>query len=190
MRTDPLQNLDGLRVGVRVSLRVDTADGAADRLGLVVALDEDDITVEDRAGRVHVVGRADVRLAKLVPTVARGRNPRHAAPEVLRAMAADPRLATPPEADCWVARLSDLVDHLDDSGVTPLPGTTDTRTGAARAESRGLVNGEWAAFHLVEADSLEPLAAWAARRNARNAVLTSPLPDHVLEAVGLARLGS
>lgn len=195
MRSDPLRNLDGLRVGVRVSLRVVSTDGAADRLGLVLDLDDSTITVEDRAGRVHVIPRQDVRIAKRVPTVARGRNPLHADPTQLRSLAQDatltapdPTVTAPDEVRYWVARLCDIVDHLDDSGVTPPPGQADTATHAARGASRGLVNGEWAAFQLADADALTPLAAWAARRNARNVVLTSALPDNVLDDLKLIRL--
>lgn len=188
MRTDPLE-IPGLRIGTRVSVRVEEPDGPADRIGLVVALDGTGLTLEDRRGRTLRVPRDAVRLARLVPTVARGRNPCHAEPGLLRALAGDERLGAPAGADCWIARLCDLVDHLDDGGVTPPPGRSDTRESAACRESRGLVNGEWAAFRLVEASSLEPLAAWAARRNARNVVLTSTLPDRLLEERGLARLG-
>lgn len=188
MRTDPLQ-IPGLRIGRRVSLRVEGSDGPTDRIGLVVGLDDSGLTLEDRTGRRVRVARESVRLARLVPTVARGRNPRHAPAELLRALAADDDLGAPDGAACWIARLCDLVDHLDDSEVAPPPGRADTRETAVRGESRGLVNGEWAALRLVEADALEPLAAWAARRNARNVVLTSPLPDRALESLGLARLG-
>lgn len=187
MRTDPLQ-IPGLGVGTRVSLRVEEADGPADRIGLVVELDEAGLTLEDRTGRLVRVARDAVRLARLVPTVARGRNPRHAPPAALRALAADEQLGAPAGAACWIARLCDLVDHLDDSGVTAPRGRADTRESAASGESRGLVNGEWAAFRLAETNALEPLAAWAARRNARNVVLTSSLPDRALEGLGLARL--
>jgi hypothetical protein len=169
-------------------MRVETPEGTADRLGLVLALGPDHVVLEDRAGVRHRVERATVRLARRVPTVARGRNPRHAPPDLLRALAADAGLGAPVGAPCWIARLCDLVDHLDDTGVTPPPGHADTRGFAARDGSRGLVNGEWAAFRLVEAESLEPLAAWAARRNARNVVLTSSLPTEVLDDLGLALL--
>ncbi|MDO5499740.1 MAG: hypothetical protein Q4F67_08675 [Propionibacteriaceae bacterium] len=188
MRNDPLTHLPGVRPGVRISLRIVGPDGPTDRLGLILALSDDELTVEDRRGVRHTIPRDRVRLARLVPTVARGRNPRHAPPELLTALAHDPVLGPPAESPCWIARLCDLVDHLDDSEVTPLPGTPDTGTTAARNSSRGLVNGEWAAFRLADGGDLEALAAWAARRNARNVVATSPLADARLEALGLARL--
>lgn len=190
MRTDPLQNLPDLRIGRRVSVRIQEPDGPTDRIGVVTGLDESALTLEDRSGRVHRVARDSVRLARLVPTVARGRNPRHAAPPVLRALATAAELGAPAGSACWIARLCDLVDHLDEAGVTPLPGRENTREGAAIGASRGLVDGEWAAFRLMEADALDPLAAWAARRNARNVVVTSPLPNGVLEELGLAPLRS
>lgn len=193
MRTDPLQNLMGLRIGARVSLRSEVAGELVDRIGLVVDLDGTGLTLEDRTGREHRLTRSQIRLARLIPTVARGRNPRHAPPDLLRTMVSDPALGGPPGAaveasECWIARLCDLVDHLDDTQVTPLPDQHDTRTAAAYATSRGMVHGEWAALRLLEAAALEPLAAWAARRDARNLVLTSPLPAGVLTGFGLQRL--
>lgn len=185
MRTIPW---DKFRVGVRVSLRVTGADLPTDRVGLVVDSDDATLTLEDRSGQLHRIQRAQVTHARLVPTVARGRNPRHAPPQMLQALAADPILAAPAGATCWIARLCDVVDHLDDTGVNPLPQQQSTQQYAGREQSRGLVNGEWAALRLVEADSLNLLAAWAARRSARNVVLTSPLPPRVLRELGLALL--
>lgn len=194
MRTDPLRKLAGLRAGVRVSLRIDGPQGPTDRIGLVLALDDDVLLVEDRAGTEHEISRSSIRLARLVPTVARGRNPRHAPPEMLLAMTKDPALGLPEAEETegsparWIARLSDVVDHLDDSAVVPLPSEPGTAITAACGESRGLVNGEWAAMRLVAYADLEPLAAWAARRNARNVVLTSPVPAAELRNLGLEQL--
>lgn len=193
MRNDPPARLPGLRVGARVSLRLVSPDGPTDRVGRVLSLSDDSLAVEDRSGVRHVISRASVRFARVVPTVARGRNPRHAPPDLLVALAHDPALVDDPAADastpaCWIARLCDLVDHVDDSGVTPLPGTTDPARTAACGDSRGLVNGEWAALRLVTSAELEPLAAWAARGDARNVVLTSPLAAGELIALGLEPL--
>lgn len=193
MRNDPPARLSRLRVGVRVSLRLAGPDGPTDRIGRVLSLSDDSLAVEDRSGVCHVIPRATIRLARIVPTVARGRNPRHAPRDLLMALAHDPALAAdPPDGtrtpDCWVARLCDLVDHADDTGVTSVPGTTGRARTAASGHSRGLVNGEWAALRLVTATDLQPLAAWAARRNARNVVLTSPLAPGELTALGLQAL--
>lgn len=78
MRKDPLQNLPGFRTGVRISMRIVDHNGTSDRLGLVLEVDEDSVLLENRAGDRERIARATIRLAKLVPTVARGRNPRHA----------------------------------------------------------------------------------------------------------------
>lgn len=160
-------------------MRLEGPDGATDRIGLVLAIDADTLALEDRQLTVHRIDRSQIRLAKLVPTVARGRNPRHAPTDLLRRLAADESLE-PAGGVCWIARLCDLVDHLDDSGVHRL-----SPTSAAYADSRGLVNGEWAALSLKAAADLVPLAAWAARHNARNVVLTSPLPETDLSRLGL-----
>lgn len=191
MRTDPLSALAGVRPGLRISLRMETPDGPADRIGIILGLDDHELRLEDRAGQTHRIARASVRFARLVPTVARGRNPRHASPDMLRALAHDPGLAHDPERTpdrCWIARLCELVDHLDDTGVSTAPGEMDTRTRAARGDSRGSVHGEWAAARLMAAADLDPLAAWAARRNARNVVLTSSLDDETLRSLGLEPL--
>ncbi|WP_425309916.1 hypothetical protein AADG42_14515 [Ammonicoccus fulvus] len=188
MRKDPLQNLPGFRTGVRVSMRIVDHDGAADRLGLVLEVDDDSVVVENRAGEQERIDRSTIRLAKLVPTVARGRNPRHAPRELLEALAHDAVLGAPAGSACWIARLGEVVDHLDDAGVRPVPGQSDTRTAAGRGESRGLVNGEWAAVRLAAAEDFDALAAWAARRNARNVVVTSGLSEEALSNLGLERL--
>ena len=187
MRKEPLQNLPGFRTGVRISMRIVDHNGTSDRLGLVLEVDEDSVLLENRAGDRERIARATIRLAKLVPTVARGRNPRHAPREMLEALAHDPVLEAPTGSACWIARLGDVVDHLNDAGVRPVPGQ-DTRSAAARGASRGLVNGEWAALRLAAAEDLDALAAWAARRNARNVVVTSALSDDVLGNLGLERL--
>ncbi len=188
MRKDPLQNLPGFRTGVRISMRTVDEERASDRLGLVLEVDEDSVVIENRAGERQRIDRATIRLAKLVPTVARGRNPRHAPREMLEALAHDAELGAPAGSMCWIARLGDVVDHLDDAGVRPIPGQSDTRSAAVRGGSRGLVNGEWAAVRLAAAEDLDALAAWAARRNARNIVVTSGLSDDVLSSLGLERL--
>lgn len=188
MRKDPLQNLPGFRTGVRISMRTVDHRGASDRLGLVLEIDDDSVVLENRAGDRERIDRATIRLAKLVPVVARGRNPRHAPREMLESFAHDAELGAPAGSGCWIARLCDVVDHLDDAGVRPVPGQSDTRSAAVRGDSRGLVNGEWAAGRLAEAEDFDGLAAWAARRNARNIVVTSELPDDVLSSLGLERL--
>lgn len=182
MKPDPLHRLPHDLVGRRVSVRLQTPAGDSDRIGLVLALDAATLTLEDRAGDIHLIDRATIRLARLVPTVARGRNPRHAPADMVTALARDLALQ-PFDGPCWIARLCDLVDHLDDSGVR-----RDSASTATRGESRGLVNGEWSAFRLASATDLRPLAAWAARHNARNVVLTSRLPASTLAELGLQQL--
>lgn len=182
MRNDPLDALPADLVGCRIALRVALHDGITDRVGLVLAIDAAQLTLEQRAGIVATVERSDIRYARVIPTVPRGRNPRHAPVDHLTALAHDPSLSAFP-GPCWIARLSDLVDHLDDAGVRRLTPTT-----AARGDSRGLVNGEWSAVRLAAPADLPPLAAWAARHNARNLVLTSALPHEALTELGLERL--
>lgn len=181
MRSDPLRDLPDDLVGRRVSVRLEVPGGLTDRIGLVVAVDQAHLTLEDRTGGVQAIARRTIRSARVVPTVARGRNPHRASADLITALARDPVLQ-PAEGPYWVARLCDLVDHLDDSGVRRLTATT-----ATCGSSRGLVNGEWAALQLADAADLRPLAAWAARRNARNVVLTSALPEETLTAMGLRK---
>lgn len=182
MRTDPLNDLPEDLPGRRVSLRLESADGLTDRIGLVLSVDAATLTLQDRTGVIHPIARGAIRWARAVPTVPRGRNPRHAPAAVVTALARDPVLE-PFGGPCWMARLCDLVDHLDDSGVRRLTATT-----ATRGDSRGLVNGEWSALRLATATDLRPLAAWAARHNARNVVLTSRLPDAELTGLGLQQV--
>lgn len=181
VRHDPLDRLEGVRPGVRLSLRLQSSQGLTDLIGLVEQLTDDEVLITDRHGVRHRVPRSDLRFARLIPTVPRGRNPLAFDPAGLRALAYHDWLAG--RGDCWVARLADLVDHLDDSAVTPV-----ARDRGTSRESRGLVNGEWAAIRLADAADLEPLAAWAARRNARNLVLTSDLADPTLGELGLTRV--
>ena len=182
MSTDPLTALPPALVGRRLSLRLALPEGPTDRIGLVLALDATTLTLERRNGAVEQVPREQIRLARVIPTVPRGRNPLHAPEEFLRALAHDPGLESFP-GPCWVARLGDLVDHVDDAGVR-----RPTATTAVRGESRGMLNGEWSALRLAAADDLRPLAAWAARRDARNVVLTSGLSDDDLLRLGLVPL--
>lgn len=184
MRNDPLQALPANLAGRRLSMRVALPDGPADRIGLVLAVDAERLTLERRTGAVETIERSRIHLARLVPTVPRGRNPRHAPADQLSDLAHDPSLDAFP-GPCWIARLCDLVDHVDDSGVRRL-----TPTSAARGDSRGLVNGEWSAVRLAASADLVPLAAWAARRDARNLVLTSGLAHDVLTSLGLDELPS
>lgn len=179
MRNDPLSALPVDLVGRRVSLRVALPGGPAGRMGLVLAVTPTTLTMEHRTGTVQTVERASIQYARVIPTVPRGRNPRHAPADQLTALANGPGLDAFP-GRYWIARLCDLVDHLDDSDVHPLASTT-----AARGDSRGLVNGEWSAMRLAARSDLAPLAAWAARRNARNVVLTSGLSDETLVSLGL-----
>jgi hypothetical protein len=169
-------------VGRRVSVRVAIPDGLADRIGLVLGVDALRLTLEHRTGTILTIERSGIQHARVVPTVPRGRNPRHAPADQLTALAHDPFLDAFP-GPCWIARLGDLVDHLDDSGVRRL-----TPTRATRGDSRGLVNGEWSAVRLAAPADLVPLAAWAGRRDARNLVLTSGLPHDVLTGLGLERM--
>lgn len=182
MRNDPLSALPVDLVGRRIAVRVALPDGLADRIGVVLAVDPLGLSLERRTGAVETVERSLVRHARVIPTVPRGRNPRHAPPRQLTALAHDPSLDAFP-GSCWIARLGDLVDHLDDSDVRQLTPTT-----AARADSRALVNGEWSAVRLAAPADLVPLAAWAARRDARNVVLTSRLSPDVLAHLGLEPL--
>jgi hypothetical protein len=182
MRNDPLAALPRDLVGRRLSLRVAFPDGTADRIGLVVAQDPTTVALEQRSGAVQVIERSLIQHARIAPTVPRGRNPRHAPADLLTALAHDPSLEAFP-GPYWIARLCDLVDHLNDSGVR-----RPTATTAVRGDSRGMVNGEWAALRLATPGDLVPLAAWAARRDARNVVLTSGLPEDALLRLGLARL--
>ncbi|NNG18399.1 hypothetical protein HJ590_02200 [Naumannella sp. ID2617S] len=178
VRRDPLDHPDSVRPGCRLSLRLATPDGLTDRVGVLVSLAPGSLVLEDRTGERHTIEREQVAFARVIPTVARGRNPLAFDPGGLRALAHDAWLGG--SGACWVARLADLVDHLDDSGVRQLSAER-----AIAGDSRGLVNGEWAAVRLAAVADLDPLAAWAARRTARNLVLTSPLPDAELTALAL-----
>lgn len=182
MRNDPLDALPADLLGRRIAVRVQLPDGLADRVGLVLAVDPAALTLEQRTGTVRTIDRSGIQHARVIPTVPRGRNPRHAPADQLIALAHDPWLNAFP-GSCWIARLGELVDHLDDSGVRRLTSTT-----AKRGDSRGLVNGEWSAVRLSAPADLIPLAAWAARRDARNIVLTSGLSPDLMAALGLERL--
>lgn len=182
MRNDPLEALPSDLTGRRIVVRVAAPDGLTDRIGLVIALDAEQLTLERRTGVIETVERRRIRQARLVPSVPRGRNPRHAPADQLIALAHDAALNAFPGSH-WIARLCDLVDHVDDSGVRRL-----TPTSAACGDSRGLVNGEWSAVRLAAPADLMPLAAWAARLDARNIVLTSGLPADVLAGLGLEQL--
>ena len=182
LNDDALTTLPPALVGRRLSLRLALPDGPTDRIGLVLSLDATTITLEQRTGAVRTIERRHILKARVVPTVARGRDPRKAPAELLRAMAHDPSLEAF-SGPCWIARLCDLVDHLDDSGVRR--STADT---VVRGDSRGLVNGEWVALRLAAPGDLVPMAAWAARRNARNVVLTSGLPAADLLSLGVEPL--
>ncbi|PFG68115.1 hypothetical protein [Enemella evansiae] len=181
VRHDPLDRLEGVRPGVRLSLRLGTGGQVTDLIGLLLSLDDLELHIEDRRGVRHTVSRGEILFARRIPTVPRGRNPLAFETGGLRALAHDGWLAG--TGDCWVARLVDLVDHLDDSGVTAEAGDR-----VHRGESRALVNGEWVAVRLADAAALEPLAAWAARRGARNLVLTSDLPATTLAGLGLTAI--
>lgn len=181
MRHDPLERLTGVCPGVRLSLRLATEDGLSDLIGLLLELGAEELVLEDRRGVRHTVPQDRIVHARQIPTVPRGRNPEAFAASGLYALAEDPWLAG--AGQCWVARLADLVDHLDDSQVTPVSAER-----AERGGSRGMVNGEWAAVRLATTADLLPLAAWAARRDARNVVLTSDLPAAELTGLGLRPL--
>lgn len=153
----------GARTGLRMSLRA-VVDGApGDVVGLVVALTDDAVELERRGGVRVRLARSDVTAARIVPLVARGRNPHHFDPEQVRRLAHDPLVGG--HGPVWVGRLADLVDSLDVPGVTR---GDPARVGASAVR----VFGEWATIALARPDDLRPLAAWAARHDARNVAVT------------------
>lgn len=169
----------GVRASVRAQVegRPSGPDPAelTDHVGIILALDASTLTLERRDGNVITLPRTGVVAARVVPLVARGRNPHHFAPDQVRRLAHDARVGG--EGDVWVGRLSDLVDTLASPGVTD-GDPARYRSSAAR------VFGEWATIRLASPGDLLPLAAWAARRDARNVAVTGAA-DGVR---GLARL--
>lgn len=78
-----------LAVGGRASVRYRLADGSAtDVVGLIIAVNGDTATVQDRAGTQHPVPVSDIIIAKPLAPIGRGREPRRAAPAELQRAAA------------------------------------------------------------------------------------------------------
>ncbi|GAB3623562.1 hypothetical protein GCM10027418_16450 [Mariniluteicoccus endophyticus] len=162
---DPLARA-GVSIGGRASLRVTAPDGPGDIVGVVTALDDASITMRRRGGSVTTLPRAAVTAARVVPLVARGRNPHHFARDQVCRLAHDETVGG--AGDVWVGRLAELVSSLDDSGVSTSDGLARHGSSAAR------VFGEWAAMRLEDPDDLAALGAWAALHDARNVAVTGP----------------
>lgn len=186
---DPLAALD-VRPGIRLSVRLRIGDGFTDRIGVVVEVSTTTLTLEDRDGERHPIPRSQLVAGRQIPTVSRGRDPRRADPTGVRTLLTDPALlqpgpttsGDPDQAPCWIGRLSDVVDSLDDAGVR------ETGRLGLHQGSRATLHGEWCAMMLETLADLRPLASWAARRGARNVALMSPLPAEKLRRAGLSEL--
>ncbi|GAB3698732.1 hypothetical protein GCM10028815_03530 [Mariniluteicoccus flavus] len=137
----------------------------SDVVGLVTGLDEAVVVLERRGGTVVTIARGDVVAARVVPLVARGRNPRHFDPDQVRELAHDAGVGG--SGPVWVGRLAELVTSLDTVGVVD---GDPARSGGSVAR----VFGEWAAVRLEAPEDLPGLAAWAARHDARNIAVTGP----------------
>lgn len=159
---DPIER-NHVTVGERISLLRAAAEGPSDGIGVVEELTETAVVLMRRDGTRMTVPRAEIRTVRRVPLVARGRNPHHFDPELVRQMAHDERGGG--SGPVRIARLCDLIDSLDVTGVSD---GDPARCGASTAR----VFGEWAAIHLADPADLAPLGAWAARRNARNVAIT------------------
>ena len=147
-----------LEVGERVSVRVIDKGQRTEVLGFVTALDAASLTLVDRRGATHVLGRAVVDAARRVG-VATGRNPAATPRALLDTLA---RRAGA-EGEVWLARISALLEGQTPPASVPAQGEVAVFDGVpARVE------GEWVTLSGGQEATWVAAAWWATRLGARS----------------------
>lgn len=147
-----------LAVGERLSLRVRADTGFREVLGFVTSLSGESVGVVDRRGVDHLVPRCEIDAARRV-AVALGRRPEATPRDLLDDLAE--RAGAP--GDCWVARISSLLE-----GRTPPAAVPPWGEWAAFEGVRARFEGEWVTLPSAPSDVVMAAAWWATRMGARS----------------------
>lgn len=144
--------------GERLSLRVRDDRGFREVLGFVTSVSDEALGVVDRRGVEHLVPRGEIDAARRV-AVALGRRPEATPRDLLDDLAQ--RAGVPGE--CWVGRISSLLEHRTPPAAVPAWGEW-----AEFGDVRARFEGEWVTLPSAPEETVVAAAWWATRMGARS----------------------